>query len=145
MFAFRHAKLGLKTWAYVLLLIQVVCVVWGCIGINKRSPVGFKHEAEFWVEQVLFMSTSSALRALNRVAYSAVIPDGAEGLFTGLQLTLDIATGWINPLVQGVIQDRTHELRFPMIPNVLLIVVGSGFYWWFNLEKGMREAKRAFV
>lgn len=55
---------------------------------------------------------------------------------------MGVATGWIGPLVQGVIQDRTHNLRFPMIPNVALVLVAIGFYVWTDLEKGMDDAER---
>lgn len=66
---------------------------------------------EFWIEQTLFCMTSSALRSANRVIYASMLPRGREAHFFGLELTLDLATGWINPLVQSVIQNKTHNLR----------------------------------
>ncbi|KAL9112363.1 MAG: hypothetical protein Q9187_007782 [Circinaria calcarea] len=121
----------------------MTCIVWGALGINDGVPIGYKHRPEFWIEQVLFLSTSSALRSLNRVVYSSMLPRGREAQFFGLEITLDLATGWISPLVQGAIQNRTHNLRFPMIPNVLLMLLALGFYIWVDIDKGMVDALQA--
>ncbi|QUC19597.1 uncharacterized protein UV8b_03838 [Ustilaginoidea virens] len=141
LFSFRYAKLHIKSWAYLFLAVNILCVFWGCIGISKNVSIGYKHQAEFWVADFLFMSTSSALRSLNRVLYASLIPKGSEAAFFGLEITLDLATGWINPLVQGVIQNRTHNLRFPMIPNLLLMLVALALYVWTDVDQGMRDAE----
>ncbi|PYH83393.1 hypothetical protein BO82DRAFT_411965 [Aspergillus uvarum CBS 121591] len=141
MFMYPRVRLPVKAWAYTLLVINILCVLWGCIGMSPHVTIGYKHGAEFWVEQVLFMSTSSALRAYNRAIYSSLIPRNAEAQFFGLEITLDLATGWINPLVMGVIQDRTHNLRFPMIPNLLLMLVALGFYYSVDMRKGIDQAR----
>ncbi|KAG6004650.1 hypothetical protein E4U21_000874 [Claviceps maximensis] len=142
LFIFRRINLPIKYWAYIFLAVNTLCILWGCIGISDSSPVGYKHQAEFWVADALFMSTSSALRSLNRVLYASLIPRGSEAAFFGLEITLDLATGWINPLVQGVIQDRTHNLRFPMIPNLLLMLVAAGLYGWTDVDMGVRDAEK---
>ncbi|KAB8077342.1 autophagy-related protein 22-like protein [Aspergillus leporis] len=141
LFAYPHVRIPIKSWAYIFLSVNFLCVLWGCIGISNDVTIGYKHAAEFWVEQVLFMSTSSALRSYNRTVFSSLIPRGSEAQFFGLEITLDLATGWINPLVQGVIQDRTHNLRFPMIPNVLLIFVAGLLYISVDIPKGIEDAK----
>ncbi|KJZ71015.1 hypothetical protein HIM_09594 [Hirsutella minnesotensis 3608] len=141
LFAFRYTRLHIKRWAYIFLAVNILCVFWGCLGISANVPVGYKHQAEFWVADFLFMSTSSALRSLNRVLYASLIPKGSEAVYFGLEITLDLATGWINPLVQGVIQNNTHNLRFPMIPNLLLMVAALCLYVWTDVDKGMEDAK----
>ncbi|KAI9706624.1 MAG: hypothetical protein M1836_003633 [Candelina mexicana] len=141
MFAFPYIKINIKTWAYTFLTINLLCLLWGCIGISKHVTIGYKHRPEFYIEQFLFLSTSSALRSLNRVLYASMLPVGREAQFFGLEITLDLATGWINPLVQGTIQNRTHNLRFPMIPNLLLMLLALCFYIWTKVEKGMEDAK----
>jgi MFS-type transporter involved in bile tolerance (Atg22 family) len=141
MFVFPYSKFHVKTWAYVFLAVNIACVFWGTIGISNSVSIGYKQEAEFWVEQVLFMSTSSALRSYNRVLYASMLPKGSEAQFFGLEITLDLATGWINTLVQGVIQNSTHNLRFPMIPNLLLMICALGLYIWVDVDKGIEDAK----
>ncbi|EQK99450.1 hypothetical protein G6O67_007927 [Ophiocordyceps sinensis] len=141
LFAFGHTRLHIKSWAYVFLVVNILCVFWGCLGISDGVSIGYKHQAEFWVADFLFMSSSSALRSLNRVLYASLIPKGSEAAFFGLEITLDLATGWINPLVQGVIQNQTHNLRFPMIPNLLLMVVALGLYVWTDVNQGIEDAE----
>ncbi|GAB0134078.1 Autophagy- protein 22 [Epichloe bromicola] len=141
LFTFSKAKLHIKSWAYIFLCVNILCVFWGCIGVSDSVAIGYKHQVEFWVAVFLFMGTSSALRSLNRVLYASLIPRGSEAVFFGLEITLDLATGWINPLVQGVIQNKTHNLRFPMIPNLLLMLVALGLYVWTDIDQGMRDAE----
>ncbi|EER23515.1 hypothetical protein CPC735_048850 [Coccidioides posadasii C735 delta SOWgp] len=141
LFIFPRVKIPVKRWAYVFLSVNFLCLLWGCIGINPNVPIGFKNQPEFWVEQVLFLSTSSALRSYNRAVYSSLIPKGSEAQFFGLEITLDLAIGWINPLVQGVIQNRTHNLRFPMLPNIFLMVIAIFLYFKVDIDKGIEDAK----
>ncbi|KAG9233568.1 autophagy-related protein 22-like protein [Amylocarpus encephaloides] len=141
MFLFPKFNLPIKRWAYIFLGVNIACVFWGTIGISENVTIGYKHNAEFWVEQVLFMSTSSALRSLNRTMYASMLPRGGEAQFFGLELTLDLAVGWINPLVQGVIQNRTHNLRYPMLPNLFLMLIALGLYISVDVEKGRKEAE----
>ncbi|PHH77288.1 hypothetical protein CDD82_3583 [Ophiocordyceps australis] len=145
LFALPYTRFHIKLWAYLFLAVNIVCVFWGCLGISNSIPIGYKHMAEFWVAIVIFMSTSSALRSLNRVLFASLIPKGSEALYFGLEITLDLATGWINPLVQGVIQNRTHNLRFPMIPNLILMVLALGLYLWTDMEKGMQDAETPLI
>lgn len=142
MFAFPYVKIPIKAWAYIFLFVNGFCIFWGCLGISDHISIGFKHTAEFWVQQVLFMATSSALRSYNRTLYGSLLPKGSEAQFFGLEITLDLATGWINSLVQGVIQERTHNLRFPMIPNLILITIAAGLYCWVDVKKGIEDAKK---
>ena len=131
----------MKTWTYLFLGLNAFCIFWGCIGISDNVNIGYKNAAEFWVEQVIFLSTNSALRAANRVIYASIIPEGYEAQFFGLELTLDLATGWISPLVTGSIQDSAHNLRVPMVINLVLIGIAASLYWWTDLAKGRRDAK----
>jgi MFS-type transporter involved in bile tolerance (Atg22 family) len=76
--------------------------------------------------------------------YASMLPRGREAHFFGLELTLDLATGWVNPLVQSVIQNRTHNLRYPMLPNFFLLVIALCFYVWCDLEKGIKDSLKEF-
>jgi MFS-type transporter involved in bile tolerance (Atg22 family) len=144
MFVFPRTNIKIKSWAYAFLSINIFCIFWGCLGIGKNVKIGYKYIPEFWIEQTLFCMTSSALRSANRVMYSSMLPRGREAHFFGLELTLDLATGWINPLVQSVIQNKTHNLRYPMLPNFFLLVVALGFYIWCDLEKGIKDSLQEF-
>lgn len=55
-----------------------------------------------------------------------------------------MTTGWLSPLVQGVIQNITHNLRFAIVPNAFLVLVALGFYWCVNLEGGIADASKDY-
>ncbi|KAH8708507.1 autophagy-related protein 22-like protein [Phaeosphaeriaceae sp. PMI808] len=144
MFVFPRTNIKIMHWAYGFLFVNIFCIFWGCLGIGKNVKIGYKYVPEFWIEQTLFCMTSSALRSANRVMYSSMLPRGREAHFFGLELTLDLATGWINPLVQSVIQNKTHNLRYPMLPNFFLLLAAIGFYIWCDLEKGIKDSLQEF-
>ncbi|RYP03231.1 hypothetical protein DL764_005278 [Monosporascus ibericus] len=140
MYAFPRVSTPIKTWLYTFLGVNIFCVFWGCVGISARSAIGLKWPAEFWVIQVLFMSTNSALLGYNRVVFASFIPKGSEALLSGLIFILDLVTGWILPLIQGVIQDTTHNLRYSMLLSLGLMVASVPFFVWVRVEKGTKEA-----
>lgn len=142
MFLYPRLPFTIKHWAYFFLFISFFSNFWGALGVNSNVEIGFKHTAEFWVFQVLYVSSSSALRSLNRVWYSSMLPEGSEAQYFGLEIALGVAVGWIGSLVNASIQNRTGNLRWPMIPNCILVVVAVGLYIWSNPEKGMKDAEK---
>ncbi|KAJ8133283.1 hypothetical protein O1611_g339 [Lasiodiplodia mahajangana] len=142
MFMYPALTWRMKSYAYFFFSLHILWCFWGTLGISNNVPIGFKHTAEFWVELAILNPATSALRACNRVMYAAMLPRGKEAHFTGLEITLGLATGWINPLVQSVIQDRTHNLRYPMLPNLFLFLLSAVFYFWFDMDKGIEDSKK---
>ncbi len=142
MFLYPRTRLGIKNWAYIFLAIQLFSNFWGCLGINKSLTIGYKHRAEFWVFDIFYISSGSALRSLNRVLYSTLLPEGNEAQYFGLEIFLGVATGWIGSLVIAVIQDKTGNDRYPFLPNLFLVAISASIYFWVDAEKGMREARK---
>ncbi|SCU79387.1 LANO_0A06084g1_1 [Lachancea nothofagi CBS 11611] len=129
----------IKQSLYTLLFFGWFANLWGALGANPGCKIGYKHRWEFWVGLVLFMSTSSAIRSLNRVVYSGMLPKGKENEFFGLEIMLGLLTGWSEPLLIAVISDRTGNSRMPYIPNTLLFSVAVAIYYWCDIEAGMRQ------
>ena len=130
---------NIKYWGYAFLLVSLLANFWGCLGINKLTPIGFQNRWEFWVFEVFYSATSSAMRSLNRCIYSLLLPVGNEAQYFGLEVTLGIASGWIGSLVNAVIQDRTNDDRFPFLPNMFLVIVSLILYYYVDLQKGMND------
>lgn len=145
MYLFPRVRVPLKSWLYLFLGANLFCVFWGCLGIGGSVAIGFKRPAEFWVFQILFMSTNSALLAYNRVVFATFIPKGSEALFSGLIFLLDLLSGWVLPLIQAEIQNATHNLRYSMLLSLGLMAASVPFFMWVRIEKGVAEAKRAVV
>ena len=70
MFLFPHTKFPVKRWAYGLLFAQILCVFWRTLGISRNLSIGYKQVPEFWVQQLIFMSSSSTLRSYNRMLFA---------------------------------------------------------------------------
>ncbi|CAX40022.1 autophagy-related protein, putative [Candida dubliniensis CD36] len=130
---------NIKYWGYAFLSVSLLANFWGCLGINKLTPIGFQNRWEFWVFEVFYSATSSAMRSLNRCIYSSLLPVGNEAQYFGLEVTLGIASGWIGSLVNAVIQDRTNDDRFPFLPNMFLVIVSLILYYYVDLQKGMND------
>lgn len=142
LFLYPRCKLTIKTWGYGFYAVSVLSNFWGCLGVNHNSKVGFKHRWEFWVFEVFYTSTSSAMRSMNRCVYSTLLPAGDEAQYFGLEIFLGLATGWIGSLVNATVQDRTGNARMPFIPNCILAVIALVLYYFVDTEKGMEDAEK---
>lgn len=138
----KYSSKFLKQSLYVMLTVGLFTNFWGCLGVNSGSAVGFKHRWEFWVFLILFVSTSSGVRSLNRVAYSAMLPNGKENQYFGFEIMLGLCTGWSESLIVAVIQDKTGNSRMPFIPNTVLYVVAIVMFYFVDLEKGMKNVEK---
>lgn len=142
---YGKCKFNIKIWGYIFLGISLFTNLWGSLGINSSVKIGFKHRWEFWVFEVFYSSSSSAQRSLNRTIYSALLPEGEEAQYFGLEIMLGIATGWIGSLVNASIQDLTGNDRFPFLPNTILVAISLALYYMTNVEKGMKEVNKKLV
>lgn len=142
MFVFQKFQIEPKTWGYWFYGVAIFANFWGCLGISSKSKVGFKHRWEFWVFEVLFTSTSSALRSLNRALYSTLLPQGDEAQYFGLEVFLGIIANAFATLINGVIQDHTGNYHYPFIQNVALMCIACFLFWYVDIDKGRKIANK---
>lgn len=143
MYLYPRLGLNIKTWGYIFFSVQIFSNFWGSLGISHNvRAVGFKNLWEFWLFEVLFNSSGSALRSLNRTVYSTLLPRGEEAQYFGLEIMLGVATGWIGSLVIAVIQDRTGNDRYPFLPNLFLSIIALALYVIVDFEKGMTDVQK---
>lgn len=143
MVLYPRFKFNIKYWGYMFLAFSIFSNFWGCLGIHHATRVGFQHRWEFWIFEVFYAGTSSAMRSLNRCVYSLLLPKGDEAQYFGLEIMLGVATGWIGSLVNAVIQDRTNDDRFPFLPNMFLAIISIVLYFFVDLENGMAAVNKA--
>lgn len=142
MLLYPQCGIKIKTWGYGFLIFSAFTNFWGCLGIRKSISIGFKNRWEFWLFEVFYSGSSSAMRSLNRTVYSSLLPEGDEAQYFGLEIMLGVATGWIGSLVNAAIQDRTNNDRFPFLPNCILVLISLVLYSLTDTEQGMRDAKK---
>jgi MFS-type transporter involved in bile tolerance (Atg22 family) len=142
MFLYPRTSIKIKHWSYVFLGVSLFSNFWGCLGISATTNVGFKHRWEFWLFDVFYSGTSSALRSLNRVVYSTLLPEGEEAQYFGLEVMLGVSVGWIGDLVNATIQDKTGNDRMPFLPNVILVFISLVLVIVCDTEKGMQDVRK---
>jgi hypothetical protein len=48
LFTFLQMKeIPIKTWAYMLLAVNILCLLWGCIGISSHISIGYNMRLNF--------------------------------------------------------------------------------------------------
>lgn len=137
-----YGTLYMKRSLCAMLTIGMLANFWGCLGANSNSKVGFKNRWEFWTFQVLFVGTSTGIRMINRVVYSAVLPLGKENQYFGFEIMLGLCTGWSESLFVALIQDKTGNSRMPFIPNTVLYLVALVILIYVDIEAGMKKVKK---
>ncbi|CDO95759.1 unnamed protein product [Kluyveromyces dobzhanskii CBS 2104] len=132
----------MKKSLYCMLAAGTFINFWGCLGVKHNSTIGFKSRWEFWLFQALIVGSSSGIRTINRVVYSAMLPSGTENQYFGFEIMLGLCTGWCETLVVALLQDKTGNSRIPFIPNTLLYMAVVLLLYTVDLEKGMKKAEK---
>ena len=113
LYLFPRLPFTLRQWAIACYALVAFIALWCLLGINKHSPIGFKHRAEFYVFQVLQNIAGSILAPLFRVLFPELFPKGSEIQYFGFQLVLSCSTVWIPQIVDGPIVQATNNQRLP--------------------------------
>jgi MFS-type transporter involved in bile tolerance (Atg22 family) len=143
MYFYPRTKLSMKTWALFFLGFSLFTQFWACLGISENSRVGFKNRWEFWIIDVFYSSSSSALRSLNRVLYSSMLPVGEEAQYFGLEIIMGNLINWGVDFLMAFIQDRANNDRYPFILNVFLVLISIALYIKCDTEQGMLDVEKA--
>ncbi|KAH7031447.1 autophagy-related protein 22-like protein [Microdochium trichocladiopsis] len=115
--------LRLEAWLIVGYALALVIPIWGCIGLSESVGFGFKHRWEFYVQNLILVVSGAIVNSSFRVLYSELMPKGNEVQWFGLQVVLSCATAWVSYVANAPIQNATHQLRFPLILCLLILVI----------------------
>ncbi|CUM67735.1 uncharacterized protein PRCAT00005440001 [Priceomyces carsonii] len=139
---YRKLHISIKTWGYIFLTISLSTNLWGCFGLIPGFSFGFKQRWEFWFFEILYSSSSSSMRSLNRTAYSSLLPLGNEAQFFGLEVFLGVATGWVGSLASAAIQNKMGDERSSFLLSLLLVLIALILYSICDIEKGMKDVNK---
>ncbi|PVH89376.1 hypothetical protein DL98DRAFT_647904 [Cadophora sp. DSE1049] len=113
----------LEHWLVIGYAIILIIPIWGCIGFADNDSFGFKNRWEFYVQSLLFNVSGSIVNSVFRVLFSEMVPKGSEVEWFGLQVILSCATAWVSYVANAPLQNATHELRFPLVLCLIMLVV----------------------
>ena len=133
---------------YALILI---IPIWGCIGLANIENFGLKVSAysvpalipqqqtllvfrastnhasqkrwEFYVQVLIFYGSQAIVNPTFRLLYAEFVPAGEEIMWFGLQVILSCATTWVNYVATAPLQNHTHNLRFPIVLCLVMLIV----------------------
>ncbi|KAK0104120.1 hypothetical protein ONS96_005216 [Cadophora gregata f. sp. sojae] len=113
----------LEHWLVIGYAIILIIPIWGCIGFADNVNFGFKNRWEFYAQSLLFNISGSIVNSVFRVLFSEMVPKGSEVECFGLQVILSCATAWVSYVANAPLQNATHELRFPLVLCLIMLVV----------------------
>lgn len=142
MYLYPRMKLKIKTWAYIFLGFALFTQFWASLGISNSTKFGFKSRWEFWLFDVFYSSSSSALRCLNRTVYSSMLPIGDEAQFFGLEVILGNLFNWGIDFLMAFIQDKTNNDRYPFLLNFFLVCISILLYFKSDTDQGLLDAEK---
>ncbi|KAH9212521.1 autophagy-related protein 22-like protein [Leptodontidium sp. 2 PMI_412] len=113
----------LEYWLVIGYAIILIIPIWGCIGFVDNIDFGFKNRWEFYIQSLLFNVSNSIVNSVFRVLFSEMVPKGSEVEWFGLQVILSCATAWVSYVANAPLQNATHELRFPLVLCLIMLVL----------------------
>lgn len=82
------------------------------------------------------------IQSYSRALFSSLVPPGLEGEFFGFFEVTDKGSSWLGPIVIGVIQQLTGELRFGVFYVFFMMAVPLPFLLRLDVEAGRRDARQ---
>ncbi|CZS88014.1 uncharacterized protein RCO7_00983 [Rhynchosporium graminicola] len=113
----------IEHWLVIGYSLVLVIPIWGCIDFADDINFGFKNRGEFYVQNLLFQVSDSIVSSVFRVLFSEMVAKGSEVEWCGLQVILSCATAWVSYVANAPLQNATHELRFPLVLCLIMLVV----------------------
>lgn len=114
---------SLEYWLVIGYALVLIVPIWGCIGFADDINFGFKNRWEFYVQSLVFYLSGSIVNPTFRVLFAELVPKGSEIEWFGLQVVLSCATSWVSYVANAPLQNATHQLRFPLVSCLMILIV----------------------
>ncbi|KAI8069523.1 autophagy-related protein 22-like protein [Gongronella butleri] len=118
----RRFKLATKTSLLIHLVATAMISLWGCMGIFS-SNVGFRSTTELWFFSAWAGFFCNPLWAWQQTMLAELVQKGRENMYFSLCGLITRACSWVGPLIIGVIAQKTGNLWFGWIFDVVLFVI----------------------
>ena len=86
------------------------------------------------------MTFNRAVQSFSKVLFTELIPPGDEAEFFSLYEITDKGSSWFGPLMVGLINDATHNIRWGFLVLLVLLVLPAPLLILTNVEKGKKDA-----
>ncbi|RIA89679.1 autophagy-related protein 22-like protein, partial [Glomus cerebriforme] len=132
---------NISTKRMVIMTTALLCLVPIYALFGFIAPFGFKHSWEIWLFAVYYGGLLGATQSFCTVLFSSMIPKGHENEFFSLNQITDKGSSWLGPLIVGIIDDATHDLRYSFWYLLLSIIIPLLIMLTVNVDKGRKGAE----
>lgn len=105
------------------------------------DSVGLKHGWELFIFGFVYGLGLGVIQSYSRALFSSLVPPGLEGEFFGFFEITDKGSSWMGPVVIGVIQQLTGELRYGIFYIFFMMALPLPFLLCLDVDAGRREAR----
>jgi len=144
LFVQRRFEIEPKTMVIASLSIYAVLPFYGLLGFaTPDGGLGMKNEWEMYVFGFVYGSQLGAVQSYTRTLFSDLTPPGREAEFFSLYEITDKGSSWMGPLIVGILQSSTGEIRhsFFYIAVVMIFPV-IGLIFFVDHKEGMKAVGR---
>jgi UMF1 family MFS transporter len=163
---FGHEELGLPmaTLATVILAVQLVAAAGALLGarvarmLGARVTIllslavwsaalvgawgGLRGVGGFWTLAVVIAVVLGGTQALSRSLFSLMVPRGEEAEYFAFYEVSDRGTGWLGPLLFGVVLQLAGSYRLAMLALVGFFAAGALLLARLDVTRAVAEAGR---
>lgn len=144
-FKWFATKMDWNAKKMILLCISVVSFLcfWTFLGFFTHA-VGLWNKWEIYVFAFLYGSVTGAWQSYSRVMFSDLTIPGNEAEFFSLFEITDRGSSWLSPLIGGILETTTGDVRYAFIWIACMIGLGALGLFFVDYEKGMRQVGRRY-
>ena len=140
-----QVRLGMTSKQMVLASLGCMMIVpiWGLIGFSQ--VVGFVYPVEIFAFATVYGSLLGPIQSATRTCFCSVIPPGQESEFFGVYEITDKGSGWLGPLVAGLMYEATGTLRTGFTYILFMGCIGWYLVYITDFEEGADACRRKGV
>ncbi len=130
--------IGAKRSIIVSLAIWAAVVIYAYLGLKGESRV-----LEFTLLGVVIALVLGGSQAISRSLFAQMIPLGKEAEFYSFYEVSDKGTSWLGPLLFGLVNQLSGNLRPAILSLIFFFVAGLAALPFVNEKKAARDAQGA--
>lgn len=122
-------------------IIMTLIPAYGFFGFDPSLGFGLVYGFEMIIAAVVFGATLAPSLAYSRSIFSSMLPRGFESQYFGFYEITNKGSSWIGPLIVGLLQASTGDLRYGFFYLVFASAAPIALLAWLDVQKGVEQAE----
>lgn len=128
-------RVGAKQAILISLVIWSAVVIYAYLGMQGDNRV-----LEFWILGGFIAIVLGGSQAISRSLFAQMIPKGQEAEFFSIYEISERGTSWIGPLIFGLVNQLTGNIRPALLSLIFFFVVGLVLLTRVNVKQALIDA-----